>query len=58
MMLGGQIVKKSLSVRDSYTLEGLKNVNFSSIDILITDSGIPDSYRQRIEEEGVKVIIA
>ena len=115
MMLGGRIVKKSLSVRDTYTLEGLKNVkcskllfscdgfdldagmttafveearmtnammsaatkiilladsskygkvgfgkicDFQDIDILITDSGLPESIRSRIEEDGVKIIIA
>ena len=115
MMLGGHIVKKSLSVRDSYTLEGLKNVkcsklflscdgfdleagmttafveearmtnammtaatqiilladsskcgkvgfgkicDFQDIDVLITDSGLPESIRKRIEDDGVKVLTA
>ena len=106
---------KSLSVRDSYTREGLKYVNcskifcscdgldvdagvttafveeawitnemmntaaqvilladsskigksgygkicdLSRIDVLITDAGIPQSVRERIEEEGVQVLIA
>lgn len=115
MMLGGRLVVKSLSVRDSYTLDGLKYVNcskmfcscdgfdveagvttafveearmtsdmmdtaaqvillvdsskigksgygkicsLSRIDVLITDAGIPQSVKERIEEEGVQVIIA
>ena len=115
MMLGGRLVVKSLSVRDSYTREGLKYVNcskifcscdgldvdagvttafveeawitnemmntaaqvilladsskigksgygkicdLSRIDVLITDAGIPQSVRERIEEEGVQVLIA
>lgn len=115
MMLGGRLVVKSLSVRDSYTQEGLKYVNcskmfcscdgldveagvttafveearitnammdaaskvillvdsskigksgygkicdLSRIDVLITDAGIPQSVKERIEEEGVQVIVA
>lgn len=115
MMLGGRLVVKSLSVRDSYTLDGLKYVNcskmfcscdgmdvvagvttafveearitdammdtaaqvillvdsskigksgygkicnLSRIDVLITDAGISQSVKERIEEEGVQVIIA
>ena len=115
MMLGGRLVVKSLSVRDSYTQDGLKYVNcskmfcscdgldveagvttafveearitnammdaaskvillvdsskigksgygkicdLSRIDVLITDAGIPQSVKERIEEEGVQVIVA
>lgn len=115
MMLGGRLVVKSLSVRDSYSEEGLRYVNCSKmffscdgldvetgvttafveearitnammdsasqvilladsskigksgygkicdlgrVDILITDSGIPQPVKERIEEEGVHVIIA
>ena len=115
MMLGGRLVGKSLSVRDSYTQDGLKYVNcskmfcscdgldveagvttafveearitnammdaaskvillvdsskigksgygkicdLSRIDVLITDAGIPQSVKERIEEEGVQVIVA
>ena len=113
MMLGGRLVKNSLSVRDNYTVEGLKNIkctklfvscdgfdldagittafveeawitnammdaatciilladsskvgkvgfgkicDFSRIDILITDNGIPDGVKTAIESAGVKVI--
>ena len=115
MMLGGRLVVKSLSVRDSYTQDGLKYVNcskmfcscdgldveagvttafveearitnammdaaskvillvdsskigksgygkicdLSRIDVLISDAGIPQSVKERIEEEGVQVIVA
>lgn len=115
MMLGGRLVVKSLSVRDSYSEEGLKYVNcakmffscdgldvdagvttafveearitssmmdaasqvillvdsskigksgfgkicdISRLDVLITDSGISQSVRERIEELGVQVLIA
>ena len=115
MMLGGRLVVKSLSVRDSYTQDCLKYVNcskmfcscdgldveagvttafveearitnammdaaskvillvdsskigksgygkicdLSRIDVLITDAGIPQSVKERIEEEGVQVIVA
>ena len=115
MMLGGRLVVKSLSVRDSYKQDGLKYVNcskmfcscdgldveagvttafveearitnammdaaskvillvdsskigksgygkicdLSRIDVLITDAGIPQSVKERIEEEGVQVIVA
>lgn len=115
MMLGGRLVVKSLSVRDSYTQDGLKYVNcskmfcscdgldveagvttafveearitnammdaaskvillvdsskigksgygkicdLSRIDVMITDAGIPQSVKERIEEEGVQVIVA
>lgn len=113
MMLGGHIIKKSLSVRDNYSLEGLKNVkcsklfvscdgfdlkagittafeeearitnammsaagrivlladsskcgkvgfgkicDFSDIDVLISDNGLSESIRNKIEAQGVKVI--
>ncbi len=112
IMLGGRLVKKSLSVRDTYTLDGLKNVrcsklflscdgfdcdagvmtafveearitnammdaasqvilladsskcgkvgfgkicDFSRIDILITDTALPESVRASISDAGVKV---
>lgn len=115
MMLGGRLVVKSLSVRDSYSQEGLRYVNCSKmffscdgldveagvttafveearitscmmdvasqiillvdsskigksgygkicdlnrIDVMITDSGIPDTVKERIEEFGVQVLIA
>lgn len=115
MMLGGRLVVKSLSVRDSYSQEGLRYVNCSKmffscdgldieagvttafveearitscmmdvasqiillvdsskigksgygkicdlnrIDVMITDSGIPDTVKERIEELGVQVLIA
>ena len=48
LMLGGHIVKKSLSVRDTYTLEGLKNVKCSklyfSCDGFDPESGITTAY--------------
>lgn len=44
MMLGGRIIKKSFSVRDTYTMEGLKNVScsklFFSCDGFDLDAGI------------------
>lgn len=115
MILGGHLVKNSLSVRDSYSIEGLANVSCSKlffscdgldprtgvitafvdearmtaammkaatniilladssklgktglgkicelrdIDILVTDSGIPNPVRQEIERAGVHVVIA
>lgn len=115
MILGGKVIKNSLSVRDSYTLDGLKNVkcsklflscdgfdleaglttafveearmtntmmgaateiilladsskygkvgfgkisDFSSIDVLVTDSGVPQSVVDRLEAEGITVIVA
>ena len=114
LMLGGKLIVKSLSVRDTYSEEGLKYVNCSKmfcscdgfdieagvttatveearmtntmmnaasqvillvdsskigktaygkicdvsrIDVLITDSGISQSIKERIEEEGVQVIV-
>ena len=32
--------------------------NIEDMDIIITDSGIPDSLRNKIEDAGVQVIIA
>lgn len=32
--------------------------NIEDMDIIITDSGIPDSFRNKIEDAGVQVIIA
>lgn len=115
LMLGGQVIKNSLSVRDSYTLDGLRNVkcsklflscdgfdleagltsafveearitnammgaateiilladsskyrkvgfgkicDFSSIDVLVTDSGISQSVLDRLEADGITVIVA
>lgn len=115
MMLGGRLVRNSLSVRDTYTLEGLKNVkcsklfvscdgfdidsgittafveearvtnammeaasctilladsskygkvgfgkiaDFSKINILVTDSGLPEGVKSSIEASGVKIITA
>ena len=115
MMLGGNLIVKSLSVRDSYTEEGLKYVrcnkaffscdgfdfdggvttafvaeakvtdtmlgvasevilmadstklgksgfgkicDMSRVDTLITDAGLPQTVRERFEDEGVKVIVA
>lgn len=114
LMLGGRLVVNSLSVRDSYSEEGLKYVNCSKmfcscdgldieagvttatveearmtdammrassqvillvdsskigksaygkicdvsrIDVLITDSGISPSVKEKIEDEGVQVIV-
>lgn len=115
VVLGGNMYKKSLSVRGQYAEEGLKNVscsklfigcdgidmeagitcatieearltnammaassrsvvladsskfgrrgfgkicNLEDIDIIITDSGIPETMKERIEEAGVQIIIA
>lgn len=48
MMLGGHLIKKSLSVRDTYTLEGLKNVKcsklFLSCDGFDKDSGVNTAF--------------
>ena len=35
-----------------------KICDLSRIDVLITDAGIPQSVKERIEEEGVQVIVA
>jgi len=113
MMLGGKLVKNSLSVRDTYTLDGIRNIkcsklfvscdgfdldagvttafveearvtnammdaatqvilladsskygkvgfgkicDFGRIDILITDSGIPEGVKSSIEASGVRVL--
>ena len=54
IMLGGRLVKNSLSVRDTYTLEGLKNIKcsklFLSCDGFDLDSGISTAF---IEEARV-----
>lgn len=54
IMLGGRLVKNSLSVRDTYTLEGLKNIKcsklFLSCDGFDIDSGISTAF---IEEARV-----
>lgn len=48
MMLGGKLVKNSLSVRDTYTLEGLKNVKcsklFVSCDGFDLDAGVTTAF--------------
>ena len=115
VILGGSVIRNSMSTRDSYCLEGLRNINCSKlffscdgldfatgvitafldearltqamtehaksivlladsskfgktgfgkicelrdIDILVTDEGLPDSVRTKLEELGVHVIIA
>lgn len=115
MILGGQLVRNSLSVRDNYSIQGLENISCSKmffscdgldprsgvitafvdearmtaammnaaakvilladsskigktglgkicdlkdVDVLVTDSGIPNSVLQNIEKAGVHVIIA
>ena len=48
LMLGGKIIRKSLSVRDAYTMDGLKNVKcsklFFSCDGLDETSGITTAF--------------
>ena len=48
MILGGKIIRKSLSVRDSYTMDGLKNVKcsklFFSCDGLDLDAGVTTAF--------------
>ena len=48
MMLGGKLIRNSLSVRDTYTLEGLKNVKcnklFVSCDGFDLDAGITTAF--------------
>ena len=50
MMLGGHIIKKSLSVRDTYSLEGLRNVNcsklFVSCDGFDLDTGLTTTFEE------------
>ena len=48
MMLGGKLIRNSLAVRDTYTLEGLKNVKcnklFVSCDGFDLDAGITTAF--------------
>ena len=37
---------------------GLGTSPWKDIDIIITDSGIPDTLREKIEDAGVQIIIA
>ena len=115
VILGGKLVRKSLSVRDQYTIEGLKHVsctklffscdgldlssgvitafvdearltrammnaagksilladsskvgktgfgkicNLRDVDVLITDTGLPENVKDKFEEAGISVIVA
>lgn len=54
-------VQKTILLTDSskFGKKGFGKIcNLEDIDVVITDGGIPDSYRSRLEEIGVEVIIA